>query len=230
MRRNPSGLPIPQNAATDLPASWSSGESVALAVDQVEWGVPGFDPAQRPGLPLGLRPDRRASAAVDQIGPRQDDHVGAAERTDRFAQQATRKKMPQTKRLEGIEQHHVDVACQPAMLKTVVEHDQLALELVGGDAGQGHAIGILQMGHVGQVFLEDHGPRRSSRRFVHSRGSVSRRARPAARYQRASHSTIGVLPVPPSVRLPTETTGTAARWICFQPRSKPALRTATPAP
>ena len=32
------------------------------------------------------------------------------------------------------------------------------------------------------------------------------------------------------MRLPTETTGTAAWWIRVHPRSKPALRTATPAP
>ena len=41
------------------------------------------------------------------------------------------------------------------MLEPVIEHDQLALELVGGDAGQGHPIGILKMGNVGQVLLED---------------------------------------------------------------------------
>ena len=72
--------------------------------------MPGLDPAQRPGVPLGLRPDRRPVGRSDKIGPRQHDHIGAAERTDRFTQQSARKEMPQTKRLEGVEQHDVDVA------------------------------------------------------------------------------------------------------------------------
>ena len=48
-----------------------------------------------------------------------------------------------------------------------------------------------------------------------------------ARYQRATYSTIGVLPVPPSVRFPTETTGTAGAVDRRQPRSKAWLRMAT---
>src|SRR5882724_10313340 len=43
----------------------------------------------------------------------------------------------------------------------------------------------------------------------------------------ATYSTHGVLPVPPSVRLPTLTTGTPARTIGFSPQSYRALRIAT---
>ena len=83
------------------PRAASSGEDVALAVDQVERRVPGFDPAQRPGLALGLGPDRRSVGRADQVGPRQDDHAGAAERADRLAEQSAREQSARARTARG---------------------------------------------------------------------------------------------------------------------------------
>ena len=118
--------------------------------------MPRLDPVQRPGTSLGLGPDRRSLGRADQVGPRQDDHAGAPQRADRLAEQAAREQMPQPERLERIEQHHVEVARQPPMLKPVVEHDQLGLELVRRrSCASATRSAILKMGDVGQVLLED---------------------------------------------------------------------------
>ena len=53
--------------------------------------------------------------------------------------------------------------------------------------------------------------------------------RPSSPSQRATISTVGVLPVPPSVRFPTETTGHGRRPLAMSPRAYAASRAASPA-
>ena len=51
----------------------------SLGIHEVEWSVPGLDPAQRPGAAFGRGPDRRPFRRRDEIGSRQDDHGGPFE-------------------------------------------------------------------------------------------------------------------------------------------------------
>ena len=213
------------------PASSSSGEALSLAVDQVERGVPGLDPAQRAGLPFGLGADRRPLGRVDQVGPRQDDHVRRAAASATGSRSRPRgNRSTQAERLEGIDQHQVEVARQPPMLEAVVEHEQLGLELVDGDPAERDAIGVLEMGDVGQVLLQDPALVVRAPRLARSPGSGSRPACPGGETSgpptRPSAScrcrpASGCRPRRPARRRD----GSAS-----QPRSKPRLRTATAAP
>ncbi len=96
-------------------------------------------------------------------------------------------------------------------------------------SGEVDAVGALEVGDVGQVLVED-----ARLVVVAALPAVApaqdRDPHPARRNHRATHSTIGVLPVPPSVRLPTDTTGTAARCVSFHPRSKARFRARTASP
>ena len=62
--------------------------------------------------------------------------------------------MPEAERLQGVQQHDVQIAVDAAVLEGVVQHDQLALELLDRQPGGRHAVGILQMRHVGQLLLQ----------------------------------------------------------------------------
>jgi hypothetical protein len=73
---------------------------------------------------------------------------------ERLAQRAARKHMAVAKRLERIEQDNVQVSRQPAMLKTVVENDGVAIEFGNRAFGRGDAIWILYMRHVRERLLQ----------------------------------------------------------------------------
>ncbi len=127
----------------------------ALLIDEAEWGMARFDPLQSPpGRAFGHGSDCRPLGWGDQIGSREDDDRRAPERTDRLTQQAAREQMLQAERLEGVNQHQVNVVRKPAMLKAVVEHDQLGLDLEHRNSSQRNSVGPLEMRNVGQVFLE----------------------------------------------------------------------------
>ncbi len=136
VRRNPSGLPIPQNAATGWPASSSSGRRRPSAVDQLERSVAGLDPRSGPARRSASARMAARSAGLDQVGPRQDHDVGPPQRANRLAEQAAGQQSSQPERIEGIDQHQVEVAREPTMLEAVVEHQQLGLELLDRDPGQ----------------------------------------------------------------------------------------------
>ena len=166
--------------------------------------------------------------------------------------------MAEAERFQGVQQHDVQVAAEAAVLKTVVQHDRPATERPNGLPGGGHAIRILHVRHVRErqpqfqglvvgrkkgtvpdqpsVGARQNGPKGA----LHKWGLSPFLVRPVAPAyqchvnasrpnQRASHSTSGVLPVPPSVRLPTLTTGTSTRKTFAAPRSNRRFRHRTAA-
>ena len=75
----------------------------------------------------------------------------------RLAQQAARQQVAVAPRGRRVDQHEVEVAAQPAVLKAVVEDEHFAFQLLDGGAGQGDAVGPLQVRHVGQVLFQHQG-------------------------------------------------------------------------
>src|SRR5207244_4500833 len=66
-------------------------------------------------------------------------------RTHRLAQQPTRQTMSVTPRVQGVDQHDIQIAMQPPMLKAVVEDQQLATPLPHRLLRRGTPIRILPM-------------------------------------------------------------------------------------
>lgn len=62
--------------------------------------------------------------------------------------------MIQAKRLKRIKQYDVQVTCQPAMLKGVIQNEDLAFEFFDGDARELDAISSLEVGAIGQVVFQ----------------------------------------------------------------------------
>ena len=71
--------------------------------------------------------------------------------------------MLEAERLQGVQQHYIKIPGQPAMLESVIQHDQLRFQFLDGDFSCCNAIGILQMRHVRAVFAPVPVPRRSAR-------------------------------------------------------------------
>jgi hypothetical protein len=62
--------------------------------------------------------------------------------------------MLEAERFQGVEQYDIQISRQAAMLKAVVEKDQLRFQFFDGDSRAGHAIGVLNVRHVGQFLLQ----------------------------------------------------------------------------
>ena len=147
----------------------------------------------------------------------QHNDTGSPQTAWRLAQQAARQQVAVAPRGRRIDQHDIEVARQPAMLKAVVEHQHFALQLLDGGPRQGDAVGPLQVRHVGQVL------------FQHQRLVVAA-ARAAVTAAEDGHAAIEAaieagdildarrLAGAASVRLPTLTTGTGTRALPSQPR------------
>ena len=151
----PSGLPIPQKAAT-RPAGQLVERTSDLPSASIRSSGACRDSTQRSG-PARRSASRRIAGArrlVDQVGPREDDHAGPPQRADRLAEQPAGEEPAQAERVEGVEQDEVEVARQPAMLEAVVEDEQLGLQLLDGDRAPGDPVRVLEVGDVGQVLLQ----------------------------------------------------------------------------
>ena len=55
----------------------------------------------------------------------------------------------------GVEKDDVQVASQTAMLKAIVQQQDVALQFIDGNSSDGDAVGTLQMGHLGQVLFQN---------------------------------------------------------------------------
>ena len=84
-----------------------------------------------------------------------DDEIGSREGRRGFAQQAPGQQIIETPGIAGVDQHDVEVACEPAMLKAVVKNQELAAEFLSRHGRRGNAVGALQMRHIGTKCLED---------------------------------------------------------------------------
>ena len=62
--------------------------------------------------------------------------------------------MPKSKRLQRIDDDDIQIAMDAAMLKRIVEQNQLAIEFLDRHLRGGDAIGILNVRHVGELLLQ----------------------------------------------------------------------------
>src|SRR5205807_8480835 len=88
---------------------------------------------------------------------RQDDGASAAQARGGLSQESPREKKSVAPRVGGVNKHDIEVAMQAAVLKAIVQDQDFALQLLHGRPGQRYPIGTLQVGYVGQAFLQDHG-------------------------------------------------------------------------
>jgi hypothetical protein len=59
------------------------------------------------------------------------------------------------KRLKGVKQNDIHFTPQPSVLKTVVEDEQLRFKFLDGNPRHGGAVGVLKMGDIRQIFVEN---------------------------------------------------------------------------
>ena len=67
-------------------------------------------------------------SVVTEIGPADDNDVGAHEPLDRFTETSKGKDVAAPDRVQRVDQHHIDVAGEPQMLEPVIEHDDVNVE------------------------------------------------------------------------------------------------------
>ncbi len=116
--------------------------------------------AQVAGVPL--RPNRHGGEAAnslgdrlplglaDEVGPGEDNHLGSRKTGQRLAERAAGKDVIEAKWLQGVDQHDVQIAREPAVLKSVVQQNRLGPVPLDRLPGGRHAVPILQMRHLGQ--------------------------------------------------------------------------------
>jgi hypothetical protein len=92
-----------------------------------------------------------------EVGPGENDKVRAPEGPNRFSQKSTGKQSPATEGIQGINQDDVEVAGKPPVLESVVEDQNLGVELLDRDSREHHAIRSGQVRTVGQIVLEHQG-------------------------------------------------------------------------
>ncbi len=64
-------------------------------------------------------------AGRTMVGPREHHQIGALERGFRFPQQTSRQQMAGAPGIKGVDQHNIQVAGKPAVLKTIVENQHV---------------------------------------------------------------------------------------------------------
>ncbi len=87
------------------------------------------------------------------VGTGEDDHAGASELVDGFAEHSSGEEVSEAERGGGVEEHDIEVSGNTAVLEGVVEDEHLGVVIVDGRSSGGNPIGILQMGYVGEVVL-----------------------------------------------------------------------------
>ena len=145
---------MPQKAATRRPLNSADSQRIAAGIDQLLRPVGQFQPGSARRQPADFLLQRRTLGRIHGIGAGQPDHLGAGESCERLAQQPARQHMSIAKRFERIDQHDIEIPVDPAVLEGIVEHNRLAPQLADGGPGRGHAIGVLEMRHLGQATLQ----------------------------------------------------------------------------
>ncbi len=155
---------IGRQLARPMPQTLDIGPAVRMMIRKnPESARPGGKLEQRPAKCLGIPDSAKAGygaayfkdfqasrrvLAIDQFGWL----TGA-----RLAKQAAREKVAVAPRVGGVDQHDIQVPMQPAVLKAVIQHQHLAVQLLDRDGGESRSIRSLQVRHIGQIFLKDQG-------------------------------------------------------------------------
>lgn len=165
-----------------------------------------------------------------------EDMGGAPQVRGRFAQGAARQEVLVSERCLAVNQHDVMTPVEFQVLQAVIQDQQIAAERAHGMASALHAVLVHHDGDPTEILCEherlvagslgvkkqsaafgDDSRRCSGRRLSASLDALVTATEdgdlpPRADRSLASFSTTGVLPVPPTVRLPTLMTGQPMRW------------------
>jgi hypothetical protein len=95
-------------------------------------------------------PDDFSLGGGDRIGAAQADNVGTLQTSKRFAQCAAREDVFETERLQGVEEYDVQVACESTVLETVIENEEIWMELFDCPPRRRNSVAILDMRHIRQ--------------------------------------------------------------------------------
>src|SRR3954469_17960954 len=94
--------------------------------------------------------DRIALRHRDRISSAQADHMRSVEARQRLAECSSRENMFETKWLERVEQHNINLARQAAMLKAIIQYENLRSRFGNRPLGGSNAISVLEMWHTGK--------------------------------------------------------------------------------
>ena len=101
------------------------------------------------GVAAHRPPDFGAPRKINHVRTRQYHEVGPPQPFDRLSQQPAGKHVLEPERLQGVEQDDIEVPGDAAVLKAVVEHNQLAAEPLDG-LRAGQAVGVFHVRRLGQ--------------------------------------------------------------------------------
>ena len=143
-------MPIPQKAATRFPRSVFQSRALAGGRNQPVRGVDALE-LRRPRGSVAAHglPDLGPSRTINQVRPRKNHQVGPPQPAGRLSQQPAGKHVIEPERLQGVEQDNIEVPGEAAVLKAVVEHNQLAAEPCDGLAGTDRRSGFSTCGVSG---------------------------------------------------------------------------------
>jgi hypothetical protein len=85
---------------------------------------------------------------IDLIGTSGNHNVGPLKRSQRLAKQSSRQQVSITEWFSGIEQNYLQVAMNPTMLKSIVQQEDLHVQLLDRNLRDRNAIRRLKVWHI----------------------------------------------------------------------------------
>jgi hypothetical protein len=104
--------------------------------------------------PLDFGPEIGKILHGDLVAPGDEDQIGSTQPFERLSKQSAGEQMPPTKRVRRVEQDDIEVPCKSAVLESVVQKQDLHLELLDGKTSVLYAVGGLQVRNIWQQRLE----------------------------------------------------------------------------
>ena len=124
--------------------------STAIETAQPKRPMRRFDPEGMGREAANFLGDRLPLGIADQVGPGEDNHLGSRKTGQRLAERAAGKDVIEAKRFQGVDQDNIQIATEPAVLKSVVQQNRLGLVPLDRLPGRRHTVAILQMWHLRQ--------------------------------------------------------------------------------
>ena len=182
------------------------GRALAGGRNQPARGVYALQLRHAGGVAAHRPPDFGAPRKIDHVRTRQNHEVGPPQPFDRLSQQPAGKHVLEPERLQGVEQDDIEVPGDAAVLKAVVEHNQLAAEPLDGLARAGQAVGVFHVRRLGQKALEFQGLVVGPARVRPDRSSVPPGRVPPGRVPPGRRDLLGLFGRPEGAPYPRLTT------------------------
>ena len=94
---------------------------------------------------------------VKKVSPGEYDCLSAAESAKRLSEHSPRKDVIKAERFQGIQEYDVQIPSDAAVLKCVVQHNHLAIELLDRHLRGLDPVRVLDVRHVGQTLFQFEG-------------------------------------------------------------------------